>query len=98
MVSFSISVPPFAIKSADVLVQLLQSEVAEEEETVTKTLLALFRQYPKDCTAAILGQIHNGSEVIRDVSCSFIRKHLLNELQPKMKVKLLEKLIPVHLV
>ena len=98
LASFSLGVPTFSIQSVDVLVQLLQSEVPEEEIIVVKSLLLLFRKFPKDATITILGQISNGTETIRDCACNFIRKQLLNELHVKMKLKFLEKLIPVFLL
>ena len=93
--TIAIALPSLAIKSADVLVQLLQSEIPDEEVSVRKSLLLLFRKYPKDCTLAILGQIQCGLESVRDAASSFIRKQLLVELQPKMKTKFLKKLIPI---
>ncbi|KAI8900032.1 apoptosis inhibitory protein 5-domain-containing protein, partial [Globomyces pollinis-pini] len=84
---FSNISPLFALRIADVLVQLLQSDITDEYNVVKQSLLHSFQKHPKDSSDAMFYQITNGPANVRDVACKFISNELLTKLSPALKLK-----------
>jgi hypothetical protein len=77
LVLFARSVPKYASRVADVLIQLLQTESVDEVTIVKESLLCSFQTFPQDSTVALFHQLQVGTEVVKNAVARFLMEVLL---------------------
>ena len=99
---FAKSIPEYAGRVADVLLQLLQAGDADELKVVKTTLLHCFQLFPKgknflieDSLDALFHQIQHGIPLVRERACDFIKSYLLPVSAAGMKQKILSRFLPL---
>jgi Apoptosis inhibitory protein 5 (API5) len=102
LVVFAKSIPDYAGRVADVLLQLLQTSDVDELKVVNSTLLNCFQLYPRgiciltlDSLDALFHQIEHGVPLVRDRACSFLQTLLLPISAAGMKQKILSRFLPL---
>jgi hypothetical protein len=85
LVLFARSVPKYASRVADVLIQLLQTEFVDEVQVVKESLLCSFQTFPHDSTVAMFHQLQVGTEVVKNAVARFLIEVLLPVATPQIK-------------